>query len=325
VSRVLFLLLPGVELLDFAGPLQALHEAVSFGCAYQLRFCSPDPELATDQGPGLSRLEPLPAPEPGDLVFIPGSPAFHQSRPAPGVLEWLWQADRVGVRFFSICTGAFLLAEAGLLDGRECTTHWAYVEKLQQRWPQARVLGNRLFVSSGPVTSSAGIVAGVDMTLDLLELEHGPVLAARVARELVVYLRRDGAHGQHSVYLDYRGHLHQGIHQLQDWLVAHPAEDRPLAELARMAAMSVRNFTRQFRACTGIPVQEYRTRLRLERARDLMRDPALTLEAVAGQCGFGEARRLRRLWRQTFGTSPSAARGHAKGSPGSGRSASDPA
>lgn len=122
MTRVLFLVLPGVELLDFAGPLQALHEAAQFGCAYQLRFCSPDPELVTDQGPGLSRLEPLPAPEPGDLVFIPGSPAFHQSRPAPGVLEWLWQADRVGVRFFSICTGAFLLADAGLLDGRECTT-----------------------------------------------------------------------------------------------------------------------------------------------------------------------------------------------------------
>jgi len=136
----------------------------------------------------------------------------------------------VGVRFFSICTGAFLLADASLLDGRECTTHWAYVETLQRRHPAARVLANRLFVASGRVTTSAGIVAGVDMTLDLLEQEHGPLLAAKVARDMVVYIRRDGSHSQRSVYLDYRGHLHQGIHELQDWLVAHPQADLPLAE-----------------------------------------------------------------------------------------------
>ena len=308
MTRVVFLILPGVELLDLAGPLQALHQARQFGCAYELRFCSPFPEVSCDQGPVLARLEGLIAPEPGDLVFIPGGTELQPSRPAPAVLEWLWQADRTGVRFFTVCTGAFLLADAGLLDGRDCTTHWAFVERLQLRCPKARVLANRLFVSSGTVTSSAGIVAGVDMTLDLLEQEHGPHLAAQVARDLVVYIRRDGAHSQHSVYLDYRGHIHQGIHSLQDWLVAHPCEDRPLADLARMAGMSVRNLTRQFRASTGISIHDYVTRLRLERARDLMRDPGMTLEAVAEQCGLGEARRMRRLWRQAFGEAPSATR-----------------
>jgi len=146
------------------------------------------------------------------------------------------------------------------------------------------------------------------MTLDLLEREHGPLLAAKVARDMVVYIRRDGSHTQQSVYLDYRGHLHQGIHALQDWLVANPCADPPLAELARTAAMSVRNLTRQFRQATGIGIHEYRTRIRLERARDLMRDPDLGLDAVAGQCGLGDARRLRRLWRQAFGTAPSSAR-----------------
>lgn len=186
--------------------------------------------------------------------------------------------------------------------------HWAYLETLQRRHPAARVLGNRLYVASGRVTTSAGIVAGVDMTLDLLEQEHGPLLAAKVARDMVVYIRRDGGHSQHSVYLDYRGHLHQGIHELQDWLVANPQADLPLDALARKAGMSVRNLTRQFRLATGIGIHDYLTRIKLERARDLMRDPALTLEAVAERCGLGEARRLRRLWRQSFGEAPSRAR-----------------
>lgn len=305
MTRVIFLLLPGVELLDFAGPLQALHEAQHFGASYELRLCSPSPEVPSDQGPVLTRLEPLIASLKGDFVFIPGSMEFHRSRPTAEVLEWLWKADRAGVRFFSICTGAFLLAHAGLLDGRECTTHWKYLEILQRRFPGIQVLANRLFVSDGRITSSAGIVAGVDMTLDLLEQQHGPLLAAKVAREMVVYIRRDGFHSQHSVYLDFRSHLHQGIHGLQDWLVANPCEDKPLAELARMAGMSVRNLTRQFRISTGISIHDYLTRLKLERARDLMRDPTLTLEVVAEQCGLGEARRLRRLWRQAFGEAPS--------------------
>jgi transcriptional regulator GlxA family with amidase domain len=122
MTRALFLILPGVELLDPAGPLQALHEAGQFGAAYEPRFCSPAPEALTDQGPLLARLEPLMDPAAGDLVFIPGSPAFHRESPAPEVLAWLRRAERSGARIFSICTGAFLLADAGLLDGRECTT-----------------------------------------------------------------------------------------------------------------------------------------------------------------------------------------------------------
>jgi transcriptional regulator GlxA family with amidase domain len=312
MTRIVFLILPGVELLDFAGPLQALHEAQPFGAFHELRLCSPGSLVPTDQGPTLANLEPLPAPEPDDLVMIPGSTAFAGTRPAPEVLEWLWACQRAGAQFCSICTGAFLLAEAGLLDGRACTTHWKYVELLQRRFPQAKVLENRLFVVDGPITSSAGIVAGVDMTLDLLEQWHGPLLAARVAREMVVYLRRDGFHSQRSVYLDYRGHLNQSIHELQDWLTAHPGEDLSLEALARRAGMSTRSLTRQFRAATGISIHDYATRLKLERARNLMRDPSLTLEAVADQCGLGDARRLRRLWHQAFGDAPSRFRRHSE-------------
>ena len=309
MTRVVFLILPGVELLDLAGPLQALHEASRhFEADYELRLCAPGGEAPTDQGPLLAGLEPLVEPRPGDLVMVPGSMAFAHARPAPEVLEWLWAGQRAGVRFCSICTGAFLLAEAGLLDGRACTTHWKYLALLQRRFPKAKVLEHRLFVTDGPVTSSAGIVAGVDMTLDLIEQQHGPLLAMKVARELVVYLRRDGSHSQRSVYLDFRGHLNQAVHELQDWLGANPCADLSLEELARKAGMSTRSLTRQFRAATGISIHDYVTRLKLERGRDLMRNPALTLEAVAEQCGLGDARRLRRLWRQAFGDAPSRTR-----------------
>jgi transcriptional regulator GlxA family with amidase domain len=179
------------------------------------------------------------------------------------------------------------------------------VDDLARRYSRARVLSNRLFVDDGPITTSAGIVSGVDMTLALIERRHGPLVTVAAARELVVYLRRDGAHQQQSIYLDYRTHLHPGIHRVQDWLIAHPAEKATLADLARVAAMSPRNLTRAFRQATGISIQDYRTRLRLELAKSLLHDPGLTVEAVAARCGFESSRQLRRLFKETLGAAPS--------------------
>jgi transcriptional regulator GlxA family with amidase domain len=175
------------------------------------------------------------------------------------------------------------------------------------------VLDNRLFVEDGTILTSAGIASGVDLALALIERRHGPRLAAAVAREMVVYIRRDGAHGQGSVYLDYRTHLHPGIHRVQDWLTAHPAERATLADLAQIAALSPRHLTRVFRRETGISVHDYATRLRLEMARNLLRDPGLTIEAVAGRCGFESARQLRRVWKSAFGGTPGAGRGASPG------------
>jgi transcriptional regulator GlxA family with amidase domain len=196
----------------------------------------------------------------------------------------------------------------GLLDGRQCTTHWTRLDDLQRRFPRARVLTNRLFVEDGQVTTSAGIASGIDMALALVERRHGPLVAAAAAREMVVYVRRDGSHRQQSVYLEYRTHLHAGIHRVQDWLIAHPDERATIEDLARLAALSPRHLTRVFRQATGVSIQEYRTRLRLERARALLRDPSLTVEAVAARCGFESARQLRRVWKAAFGTAPSAGR-----------------
>ena len=142
------------------------------------------------------------------------------------------------------------------------------------------------------------------MALALVDEHHGPVLAARVAREMVVYMRRPGGQGQGSVYLDYRTHLSSGVHEVQDYLVAHPEAHDTLADLARLARMSARSLTRVFRRATGTSVLEFRTRVRLERSRTLMHDPGLTLERVAELCGFADARQLRRLWKNAYGVPP---------------------
>jgi len=308
--RVIFLLLPDLEILDLAGPLQAFDEAQRAGADLRVHLGSPQPRLRTDQGLWLAELEPLPEPAAGDLIVVPGLRFAAVEAVPASVLAWLREAHEREAQLASICTGAFVLGRAGLLKGRQCTTHWSRIEDLQRRFPTARVLENRLFVHDGPVTTSAGIASGIDMALALLDRRFGPLLVAAVAREMVVYLRRDGSHRQQSVYLDYRTHLHPGVHRVQDWLVANPAERANLADLARLAALSPRHLTRMFRQATGVSVQEFTTRLRLELARGLLHDPRLTVDGVAARCGFGSARQLRRLWREVYGTSPGTERTH---------------
>ena len=279
------------------------------GGRFEVHVCGLGPMVRTDQGVVLAELEPLPEPDPDDLVLVPGLRLATMGADAARAAGWLRRAHDGGARVASVCTGAFVLADAGLLAGRQCTTHWSRVDDLARRAPSAQVLRNRLFVRDGRVITSAGIASGIDMALWLIEEACGPLVAAATAREMVVYLRRDAAHGQRSVYLEYRTHLHAGIHRVQDRLLAHPGERATLAELGRLAAMSPRNLTRAFRRATGISVQEFRSRVRLELAGSLLNDPGLTVEGVARQCGFDSARQLRRLWREAYGTSPGAGRG----------------
>jgi transcriptional regulator GlxA family with amidase domain len=165
---------------------------------------------------------------------------------------------------------------------------------LARRYPRARVLEDRLYVTDGEITTSAGIASGIDMALAFIEQSEGPLVAAEVAREMVVYLRRDGSQDQESVYLDFRTHLNPGVHRVQDWIVRNPTRNATLPELADVAGMSARNLTRTFRAMTGITVHEYSTRVRMELAKTLRHDPSLTLESVARRSGLS-ARQLRRL------------------------------
>jgi transcriptional regulator GlxA family with amidase domain len=146
------------------------------------------------------------------------------------------------------------------------------------------------------------------MALALIERAYGPMAAAEVAREMVVYIRRDGSDAQQSVYLDYRAHLHPGIHRVQDRLIQQPARRESLTALASLAGMSPRHLTRLFRQTTGISVHDYATRIRLELARTLLHDPTMTMEAIATKCGFDSARQFRRVWTRVLGGSPSSGR-----------------
>jgi transcriptional regulator GlxA family with amidase domain len=306
-GRVTFVYFDGCEILDFAGPLQAFFEANSFGAKYRIEHCAVVPQATTNQGLKLRGLEPLPAVATDDLVIVPGFTPGKVHLPRT-LIRWLKRSYDQGAKISSVCTGAFALAQAGLLKNRRCTTHWKRTGELQKLCPSAEVLADRLFVEDGRIITSAGIAAGIDMGLALIERDHGPLVAAKVAREMVVYLRRDAHHQQQSVYLDYRTHLHPGVHSVQDWLTSHPSRKARIEELAKIAHMSPRNLTRAFREVTGVSIQTYRTRLRLEYAHTLMSSPELTLEAIAGECGFADARQFRRVWRRAYHVAPSLAR-----------------
>lgn len=303
--NVAVLVLPHVHLLDLSGPVQALFEANGFGADYRLSYCGSAAEATSAQGLVLGRLEPLPDPRSLDLILVPGMDSRTLKDLGAVPVAWLREAQTLGVRVASICSGAFALGHAGLLDGRSCTTHWKVAALLQKWHPASKVLNDRLFVRDGNVITSAGVASGIDMALSLILEDHGPLVVARVARELVVYLRRNGEQTQTSVFLEYRTHLDHGVHKVQDWLVTHPSERVTLDGLARIAAMSPRSLTRAFRRATGITVKSYTQKVKLEVAANMLRNPEESVESVASHCGFMDARQLRRIWKEEYGVSPS--------------------
>lgn len=307
-KRVYFLFFDGCEGLSFAGPDQAFHEANQLGADYEIHHCGLVPSVVTEQKLTITDLEPLPVVTTGDLVFVSGY-TIGKVEPPAELIRWVKRAWERRPTLVSVCSGAFVLGHAGVLDGRSCTTHWKRVELLRQTFPRAHVVEERLFVQDGLVYTSGGGASVVELALHLIEADHGPLMAARVAHEMVIYIRRDSTSRQTSVFLDYRSHLNPAIHTLQDLVGSNPGDDRTLGEWAQTVGMSPRSLTRTFRQATGISFHEYRTRLRLERATSLLNSPDLTVDAVASRCGFSDARQLRRLWRQAFGTSPKAREG----------------
>ena len=310
--RVIFLLLPQVNLLDLGGPAQVFSAAAALGAAYTLEFRAAQPTVISAQHLPFSPLAELGQVAADDLVIIPGMNLQNYATGAeqlePVVLRWVLAAHAAGAHIASVCTGAFVLGEAGLLNGRRCTTHWAATEALQQRYPQARVLDTVLYVHDQGVTTSAGIAAGVDMALALVEQAYVPLFVAQLARELVVYIRRDSTHPQTSVYLQYRTHLHPGVHRAQDHIVAHLTESLSVAQIAAAARMSERTLSRAFREATGLTLIDYQQQLRLELAATLLRDPELSVDEIANKTGFADVRHFRRLWSRQFGSPPSTSR-----------------
>ncbi|MCF2528796.1 GlxA family transcriptional regulator [Yinghuangia soli] len=299
MNRVVFFLVPGIHILDLAGPAQAFFEAGFFGHPYELRYVAERAEVPTAQGvpvhAGTSWPDDLGA---DDLIVVPGwhVRSLAESPPvAAENLDVLRAHHARGGTVASVCAGADLLGRAGLLDGRRCTSHHDVQEELARRHPKAVVVRDVLFTSDDRVVTSAGIASGIDLALHLLAARHGPALAAQVARDMVVYARRNGHEPQASAMLRHRAHLDDVVHRVQDLLDADFARPLPLPELAAHAGVSERTLTRLFaRATGGLTPLRYQQALRVERAEHLIAHGA-TVDAAARSVGFEDARMLRKL------------------------------
>jgi transcriptional regulator GlxA family with amidase domain len=301
MTTLAFIIPPNVELLDLAGPVQVFTEAKSYGLDATIDFYTYDGDPASTSGLGFSKVgnyEDAKLKE-GDYLFIPGmnwgyvnSISFRAER---NFFNWLKECSENGITVCSICNGAFALGHAGLLKDTECTTHWKRVKALQQEFPDAKVVADILYIKSNNVYTSAGISAGIDLALGILENLKGPLFTHKVARELVVYHRRSGRHKQQSIYLDYRNHINPQIHQVQDHLIDNLSRENTIEDLASLVGMSPRNLSRVFKEMTGSTILEYHTQLRKEFANTMLNNPEYTIEYVAAKCGFKTARQLHRI------------------------------
>ena len=291
----------GVQSLDVTGPLEVFANA---GAAYDITTASLGGRpVTTSSGltitPGADLTER--SGETG-LLLVPGGPGARDGDPA--LVRWLAAHAREARRLASVCTGTFLLAEAGLLHGRRVTTHWAYCAELAARYPDLTVDPDPIFVTSGNVTTSAGVTAGIDLALALVEDDLGRDVALAIARHLVVFLRRPGSQSQFSAQLSAQVADRAPLREVQQWIAEHPAADLSVPALAGQASLSPRQFARAFAAEVGMPPGRYVDRTRLEAARRRLEDTATGVEETARACGYGSSEAMRRAFVRALGVSP---------------------
>jgi transcriptional regulator GlxA family with amidase domain len=227
-----------------------------------------------------------------------------------GLISWIRRTAPRARRVASVCSGAFLLGEAGLLDGRRATTHWAVCDALQRRYPWARVEGDPIFVRDGKISTSAGVTAGMDFALELVKEDGGRDLALAAARWLVMFLRRPGGQSQFSVQLRSQVAERRGLRDLQSWIADHLAADLSVPALARRSRMSPRNFARAFRREIGLTPAAYVEAQRVEGARRLLETADLSVAEVASACGFARVETMHRAFRRGVRVSPGQYRRH---------------
>ncbi|GLF98424.1 GlxA family transcriptional regulator [Streptomyces yaizuensis] len=303
---LLVVLFDGVQSLDVTGPVEVFtgaRRAVHDPAAYPLRTASlTGAPVRTTSGlqlvPDVSLAD---APRAHTLV-VPGGDGTRN--PDPALVEWLRAHGPYAERLVSVCTGALLLGAAGLLDGRRATTHWAACELLARAHPSVTVEPDPIFVRDGNVLTSAGVTAGIDLALALVEEDHGREAALTVARHLVVFLRRPGNQAQFSAQLSAQTAHRAPLREVQRWIAEHPGDDLSVAALAARAALSPRHFARAFRAETGVTPGRYAERIRLEHARRLLEETADGVEAVSRAAGYGTPEAMRRAFVRTLGSPP---------------------
>ena len=310
---VLILGFPGVQSLDLSGPSEVftsstlcLREMGRADDGYEVRVVSRNGEPATT-GTGLALVaEPLPDPRgPVDTIVLPGGFGTDAARQDPDVIGWIQIAAGNARRVVSVCTGAFLAAQAGLLDGCVATTHWAFAGQLAREFPKITVDPEPIFVrSSDQVWTAAGVTAGIDLALSLVEDDYGTEVAQTVARWLVLYLRRPGGQTQFAAPVWMPRAKRAPIRDVQEAIEAEPAGLHSIPELARRASMSPRHFTRVFTDEVGEAPGVYVERIRTEAARRRLEETDDTVTVIAARCGFGTAETLRRNFVRRVGISP---------------------
>lgn len=297
---------PGFQLLDAAGPISAFEIAERFAPdAYAMDVIAPGGGGVVSSSGVAIGAEPLNGRAYDTLVVVGGDGAQRGSLAA--VVGWLRTAAPRSRRVTSVCSGAWLLAEAGLLDGRRATTHWSGTDEFRRRYPKVRLEADRIYVRDGDVWTSAGITAGIDLALALIEDDLGGKVARRTAQQLVVHRRRPGGQSQFSALLD-AGGAHGRFADLMDWVRGRLGERLSVERLAEQAAMSPRHFARAFVAETGLTPAKAVERLRLEAARERVEATREPIDRVAEAVGFGDPERMRRAFLRAFGQPPQALR-----------------
>ncbi len=322
--QIYVVLPPRLLLLDVAGPLEVVRRAnqEQSDVHFEVHYIGPSSSLLTSIGISVAGIQPLPEIIPDDaMVVLAGDvdEMMPKAQSSSGkskqdmvaeqaIVEWLRSTIRPGHKLISICSGALMAGRAGLLDGYNCTTHYASCKELAVLAPKATVLENRLYVEDGERYSSAGITAGLDLMLYIVGQLTDESCTAAIARYMVVYLRRSGADPQLSPWLEGRNHIHPAVHAVQDAITRDPAKPWNLSRLARIAGASNRHLSRLFQEHAGMNITDYRNRLRVALAHQLLSQTRLDIEQVAERAGFGSTRQLRRAWRRLYGTTPKQAR-----------------
>lgn len=307
--RVVFLVYDGVQSLDLTGPLEVFAQR-EHDYACEVVSVGGEPVRTTS---GLRiQVDAAAAAVTGDVgtLVVVGGPRIADVVGDRGIVGWIREvAPRCG-RVASVCSGSFLLAEAGLLDGRTATSHWRGAPYLAAFYPKVTVEADRIFVRDGAVWTSAGVTSGIDMALAMVEADHGPEAALRIARELVVFVQRPGGQAQFSTQLAASRPEHAALAEVQRWIPDHLDADLSVPALAARASMSDRHFSRVFSRQIGRTPAVYVEEARIEAARRLLERTDLPVEAVARSCGFGTPEALYRAFRRRLSTTPGAYRRH---------------
>ncbi|NWJ51068.1 MAG: GlxA family transcriptional regulator [Bacteroidetes bacterium] len=307
---------PNTSILDIAGPLEVFSKANDYINTYAQNTNQPYTlhVLSTQSSKIVKTSSGLPIITEGtiktidyevDTVLVTGNTNTTENMVVKETLNWLREHSTTTRRVGSICAGAFILAEAGILNGKRATTHWRVCDKLARSYPKVKVERDPIFVKDGNVYTSAGISTGMDLSLALVEEDYGRDIALAVARQLVLFLKRPGNQSQFSIMLTHQKVDYEPIRDIQDWVIEHLDEDLTVEILAERASMSPRNFARVFLRESGITPAKYIEKLRLETARRRLEETKLTLDEISNECGVGNADALRRLFLRHMKTTPS--------------------